>query len=70
MKRKIITCDICNSDITHSNKRYKFKMYESNYVNQEDWDINKWTRLDMCEECWKYFFASVNNVRRKMSEED
>lgn len=70
MKRKIITCDVCSKDITHDNKRYKFKMYESTYVNQEESDHNKWNRLDMCEECWKYFLADVRNVRKKMSEED
>lgn len=53
MKLKIIKCDICGKDITNVDIRYKFKQYENSYVNYEDFEFQKWSRLDMCEECYK-----------------
>lgn len=53
MKLKIIKCDICRKDITNEDIRYKFKQYENSYVNYEDFEFQKWSRLDMCEECYK-----------------
>lgn len=53
MKLKIIKCDICGKDITNEDIRYKFKQYENSYVNYEDFEFQKWSRLDMCEECYK-----------------
>lgn len=55
MKVKMIKCDICGKDITSSDIRYKFKQYENSYINYEDFEFTKWSRLDMCEECYKKF---------------
>lgn len=52
MKRKVITCDICGKDITDSDERYKFKEYKNSYANFDDFDFTKWTKLDMCSECY------------------
>ena len=52
MKTTIVKCDICSKDITKSDIRYKFKMYENSYVNYEDFEFNKWTKLDMCNDCF------------------
>lgn len=53
MTLKMIKCDICGKDITNEDIRYKFKQYENSYVNYEDSEFTKWSRLDMCEDCFK-----------------
>lgn len=63
MKVKMIKCDICDKDITHEDIRYKFKQYENSYVNYDDFEFQKWSRLDMCEDCYKRFIEFVNNER-------
>lgn len=64
MKLKIIKCDICGKDITNEDIRYKFKQYENSYVNYEDFEFQKWLRLDMCEECYKQLQGFViRNLR-------
>lgn len=52
MKLKMIKCDTCGKDITNEDIRYKFKQYENSYVNYEDFDFTKWSRLNMCAECF------------------
>lgn len=52
MKVKMITCDTCGKDITNEDIRYKFKQYENSYANYEDFDFTKWSKLDMCDECF------------------
>lgn len=63
MKRKVITCDICEKDITNVSEKYKFKKYENTYVNFDDWECAKWRKLDMCTECYIRFidFVKENN---------
>lgn len=63
MKKKMIICDICGKNITHEDIRYKFKQYENSYVNYEDFEFQKWSRLDMCEDCYKRVIEFVNNER-------
>lgn len=53
MKVTMVRCDICGKDITNEDIRYKFKQYENSYVNYEDSEFTKWSRLDMCEDCFK-----------------
>ena len=64
MKLKKIKCDICGKDITNEDIRYKFKQYENSYVNYEDFEFNKWSRLDMCEECYKQLQGFVTRNLR------
>lgn len=63
MKYKVIKCDICHKDITYDDIRYKFKGYEENYVNFDDFEFNKWTRLDMCERCFRKFQQFVREEK-------
>lgn len=65
MKRKIITCDVCGADITNDEKRYKFKKYQSDYVNWEEPDWAKWNKLDMCESCYQKFIRFVTTEQRE-----
>ena len=67
MKCTKFTCDICGKDITNDDVKYKFKEYENSYVNYEDFEFQKWTKLDMCEECYKKFckFVKENNDEHK-----
>ena len=64
MKLKIIKCDICGKDITNEDIRYKFKQYGNSYVNYEDFEFQKWSRLDMCEECYKQLQGFVTRNLR------
>lgn len=50
MKTTIVKCDICSKDITKSDIRYKFKKYENTIYTT--FRCNKWTKLDMCDECF------------------
>ena len=63
MKLKIIKCDTCGKDITNEDIRYKFKQYENSYVNYEDFDFTKWSKLDMCEECYCKFLSFIKGDR-------
>lgn len=63
MKIKMIKCDICGNNITHEDIKYKFKQYENSYVNYEDFEFQKWSRFDMCKDCYKRFIEFVNNKR-------
>lgn len=65
MKLKIIKCDICGKDITNEDIRYKFKQYENSYVNYEDFDFAKWSKLDMCEECFLKLQTFITRELRK-----
>jgi hypothetical protein len=60
---KIVTCDICGKDITDVSTKYKFKKYHSCYSNMEEFEFTKWTRLDMCESCFKKLCVFVNEQR-------
>lgn len=68
MKRKVITCDICGKDITTEDIRYKgiLKEYKNTYANQENFDFQKWIRLDVCNNCMfefvKFIKRSDNNA--------
>ena len=42
MKRKIVICDVCKKDITYDDEKYKFKRYESTYVNYDTAERFKW----------------------------
>ena len=55
MKRKIIEieCDVCHKDITNARKRYKFKRRNNYFTQFYEPDPPKWTRLDMCDECFE-----------------
>lgn len=55
MKRKIITCDICEKDITNEDIRYKFKQRNEFWWSRDDFEFLKWTKLDMCHECHRKF---------------
>lgn len=52
MKLKMIKCDICDKDITNEDIRYKFKQYENSHINYDDFEFTKWSRLDMCKDCF------------------
>ena len=65
MKLKIIKCDVCGKDITNEDIRYKFKQYENSYANYEDFDFTKWSKLDMCEECFLKFQGFITEELRK-----
>ena len=65
MKVKMIKCDICGKDITNEDIKYKFKQYENSYVNYEDFDFTKWSKLDMCEECFLKLQGFVTGELRK-----
>lgn len=52
MKLEMIKCDICDKDITNEDIRYKFKQYENSPVNYDDFEFTKWSRLDMCKNCF------------------
>ena len=63
MKRKIIEieCDVCHKDITNARKRYKFER-RNNYLTQFfEPDPPKWTRLDMCESCFRKLRQFIRN---------
>ncbi len=65
MKRKVVTCDICGKDITGADSKYRFKHYENSYVNYDDFEFNKWTKLDMCDECYEKFCQFVRDGKRQ-----
>lgn len=52
MKRTIQTCDLCGQDISSCDIKYKFKKYENCYANFDDFEWTKWTKLDMCVDCY------------------
>ena len=60
MRKKIIQCDTCGKDITNDDLRYKFKEYRETYANYDDFEFKKWTRLDMCSDCFSKFIKFVN----------
>ena len=64
MKKTAIFCDVCDRDITFDDERYKFKKYENTYANFDDFERNKWTKLDMCKDCF-YDFAIFCEERKK-----
>ena len=59
MKRKLIVCDICGADITDDDIRYKFKKYKNDYANFDDFEFNKWSKLDCCKKCYKCFIEFI-----------
>ena len=65
MKRKIVICDVCKKDITYDDEKYKFKRYESTYVNYDTAERLKWDKLDMCKDCWRKFIDFINISRTK-----
>ena len=60
MRYRIEVCDVCGKYITGEDIKYKFKKYENSYVNYEDFEFNKWEKLDMCEDCYRKFCEFVN----------
>ena len=64
MKRKILACDICGKDITADDTKYKFKRYHNGYCNMEDFEFAKWTRMDMCEDCYTKFIQFVQEHKK------
>lgn len=65
MKVKMIKCDICDKDITNEDIKYKFKQYENSCANYEDFDFTKWSKLDMCEDCFKKLQGFTTGELRK-----
>lgn len=65
MKLKMIKCDICGKDITNETFRYKFKQYENSYANFEDFEFQKWSKLDMCKDCFKKLQGFTTGELRK-----
>lgn len=65
MRYKVEVCDVCGKDITGKDIKYKFKKYENSYVNYEDFEFNKWTKLDMCEDCYKRFCQFISEEKKK-----
>lgn len=59
MKVKKILCDICGRTIPYGDTRYKFKKFENTYVNYDDFEFKKWSKLDMCEKCYCKFLYFV-----------
>ena len=70
MKRKIVTCDICEKDITDEDIRYKFKQYHNHYGNYDDFEFLKWTNLDMCYECHERFVKFVREMKGEKNHDD
>lgn len=64
MKKTVIFCDICKKDISHEDKRYRFKKYDITYINYDDFEWNKWTKLDMCHDCYCGFLAYLISTKR------
>ena len=64
MKKIVIFCDICKKDISHEDKRFRFKKYDSTYINSDDFEWNKWTKLDMCHDCYCDFLAFLISKKR------
>lgn len=60
MKYKIRVCDVCKKRITDADIKYKFKMYENSYCNYDDFEFNKRSKLDMCEDCYNSFIEFVH----------
>lgn len=58
-------CDICGKDITREDVRYRFKQYENSYVNFDDFEFNKWCKLDMCENCYKQLCEFIKENIKK-----
>lgn len=56
MKRKVITFDICNADITEDKWRYKFKEYDS-YAD------TKCGKCDMCNSCYNKLCIFISEQR-------
>lgn len=69
MRYKIEVCDVCGKDITGEDIKYKFKRYENSYANSDCFEFNKWTKLDMCKNCYKKFFEFVNERRTNINDQ-
>ena len=65
MKRKIITCDICGSDIADADTRLKFKKYRHFYA-----DYIGWRRCDMCIPCYWGLCTFVKNNRKRKDDDN
>lgn len=63
MTHKVTRCDICNQDISGADVKYKFKRYENSYVNYDDFEFQKWSKLDMCEKCYAKLLQFVKEVK-------
>lgn len=65
MKVKMIKCDICDKDITNEDIRYKFKQYENSHVNYDDFKFTKWSKLDICKDCFLKLQGYITGELRK-----
>lgn len=65
MTYKVTRCDICGTDISGSDVKYKFKRYENSYVNYDDFEFQKWSKLDMCEDCYKNLLRFIQEHREE-----
>lgn len=65
MKKTILQCDICGKDITCDDVRFKFKKYENTYVNYDDFEWQKWNKLDMCSVCYCRFLEFIIKEREQ-----
>ena len=59
-------CDICGANISDAAIKYKFKKYESTYSNCDDWEFNKWSKLDMCAKCYYHFEDFVKQRKEEV----
>lgn len=64
MKKKVIECDACGQNITEAWERFKFKRYKIPLVMFGEPKTPKWSRLDMCREC---FYEMQNFIKKAQS---
>lgn len=66
MKRKVIECDVCGRNITRAWQRYKFKRCKYNpLVLFSRPKAPKWSRLDMCQECFHEMQNFIKNAQNQ-----
>lgn len=56
-------CNICGKDITNASERYKFKGRFEDWSNWDDFEFAKWSKMDMCMDCYEEF---KDYIRRKL----
>jgi ribosome-binding protein aMBF1 (putative translation factor) len=60
VKKTIIYCDICGKGIEKGDTRFRFKRYRETYANQKEPEFTKWSKLDICTDCYRKFRTYVN----------
>lgn len=66
MTYRVTRCDICNKDVSNADIKYKFKRYENSYANYDDFEFKKWSKLDMCEECYEKLLCFVVDEKMRL----